>query len=127
MATVSRMDKYIPADGKVPPEAKYICKTCNMWVASQTGQTGHRKRFPGHVLVNVKTGYEVGNPLNKIRKDLLHNLPTNGHFTEISPALLEYAFSKMRQTIESELDRLHDQLIPSPAPATRRSKFYVAR
>ena len=122
---LSRQDKFLPADGSIPPRAQYTCKTCKAWMASRTGSVGHEKRFPGHVLVNVKTGFEVGK-----RGPYSVGLgisSQNGHSSEISPALLEYAFSKMRSTIESELDRLHDQLIPSPAPATRRSKFYVAR
>ena len=146
MKDLSRRDKYLPADGSIPKRAKYTCSTCKAWVASTTGQVGHERRFPGHVLINVSTGQPVHHHkgpghwtqtpagrkhmaalASRPRTHLLGITPQNGHSSEISPALLEYAFSKMRSTIESELDRLHDQLIPSPEPATRRSKIYVAR
>jgi len=118
-------DKYLPEDGSIPERAKFTCKTCKQWFASNSGRVGHVRRFPGHIVMNVKTGAEVGTYARKMVHGLGIAQPTNGH-SEISPALVEYAFTKMRETIESELDRLHDQLIPSPAPA-RRSKFYVAR
>lgn len=138
MKRLSPQPKYLPADGSIPPRAQYTCKTCKMWMASNTGRVGHQKRFPRHVLINVKTGYPVGQAphyVTRLRKQLgrLGIASENGHRNsveaEIPTALLEYAFSKMRQTIESELDRLHDQIIPaSPEPGrTSKHKFYVAR
>jgi hypothetical protein len=140
MSKVSHLDKYLPEDGSIPPRAKYTCKTCKMWLASNTGRVGHEKRFPGHVLVNVKTGYPVGQAPHYskrlkaqldlgIRPTLRDSVQANGHSVqaEIPTALLEYAFSKMRQTIESELDRLHDQIIPASPEPGRKNKFYVAR
>jgi hypothetical protein len=123
---ISRYPKFLPANGKIPSQAQFTCKTCNEWFASQTGRVNHGKKNPDHVLINLKTGLPIGSTPRW--RNRLGIRPTNGHSTEIPPALLEYAFEKMRSTIESELDRLHDQLIqPTTAKPTSGRKFYVAR
>lgn len=56
--TISRLSKFLPTDGTVPPEAKFVCKTCKEWVASSTGRIGHLTRNSGHVMYSVQTGRE---------------------------------------------------------------------
>ena len=121
-AGISRYPKFLPEDGSIPKKAAFVCRTCKEWFASNCGKTSHIRNHPDHTLFSPKTGREwQGN--GKSEKLIPQFVPTNGR-SSISPELLEYAYQKMRSEIEDQLDRLHEQLIPTPKGACRT---YVAR
>lgn len=126
---LSRAPKFLPPDGSVPKEAKFVCKGCNEWFASGCGKTGHIKKNPTHTLYSPITGREwqgstigTADKGNRLVKTHLAMSNGNGH---IAPAILEYAFERMRSEIDKQLDSLHEQLIPTQSKGARRT--YVAR
>ena len=128
MATISRYPKFLDATGTVPEKAQFVCRTCKEWFASNCGKTSHIKNNPTHVLYSVKTGLEyMGSNIGTKggTKPEFHLTNGNGHGS-VSPAILEYAFEKMRTEIDAQLDTLHDQLIP-PTSTKGPRRTYVAR
>jgi hypothetical protein len=121
---ISRYPKFLPADGTIPEKAAFVCRTCKQWFASSCGKTSHIKNQPTHTLFSPKTGREWQGSTTGINRPVVPAFYQNGH-SDIPQPLLEYAFNKMREEIDSQLDRLHEKLIPPSPKGTRRT--YVAR
>jgi len=100
------------------------CKTCHVEIAGSSGIVEHYMRHPDHVI--VKANGQIASSKYKTSQSQLAPLNGTGR---VSSELLGYAFRKMREEINSELDRLEAQIKQGQEPtrsATRRPVF-VAR
>jgi hypothetical protein len=127
--SVSRLPKFMPADGSIPPQSKFACRTCKEWFASTCGKTNHLKKHPDHEMYSTLTGKDQDTPNRPYRK--AHVLGTNGHALLGATArdlLLDYVLGKAKEELNAELDSMFRNLKSQPIPTEKGTrKTYVAR
>ena len=132
---LSRLDKFLPPDGTIPDRAKFVCRSCNLWVSSNSGRTGHLETHPGHTMYSPKTNHEWTGSA-KMRKSATPAarpalaIHSNGHSMLDASArdmLLDYVLGKAKEELNSELDRMFRELKSQPIPQRGARRTYVAR